>query len=444
MASDAPAGPAAPISAQVRAEVDALDRELAEIEMLVGQARAEAARHEQKRATAAEKLAGAGPNANPADLVDGYGTLVTLTRRAVLMEAQVDVLEGKRKALARHRAALAVARRPPRGRHGPRRGDRWSRPTRRPPALSRVVLSAQEDLRREIARAMHDGPAQSLTNIVLQAQIVDRLLERDPGMAKGELRLLVQMVQQTLDATKTFIFDVRPMVLDDLGLVPTLRRSTRDRGRRAHVPAEFESLGADRRLPMDVESAVFRILDEAMAAYLALGPERLLLRLDWGDELEAHLSAYRTPVADRRRTAARGAHGRRARRHQADDPGPPRRPRRRRGGRGAGGDRGAAGRRAPRRAGACGIHRGPRGDRRRGRRAPAGGPAAPGRRGGRAAGVTDPRDGTETGPGILETSLVLGLADPAGRGDRDVLRGVGRRHRRPADGRGARRTLTTR
>ena len=105
------------------------------------------------------------------------------------------------------------------------------------------------------------------------------------------------MVQQTLDATKNFIFDVRPMVLDDLGLVPTLRRSTRERGRRAHVPVEFESLGADRRLPMDVESAVFRILDEAMAAYLALGPERVLLRLDWGDELEARLSAYRTAAA---------------------------------------------------------------------------------------------------------------------------------------------------
>ena len=184
MASDTAADPAAPISAQVRAEIDALDRELAEIEMLVGQARAEAARHEQKRATAAEKLAGAGPNANPADLVDGYGTLVTLTRRAVLMEAQVDVLEGKRKALARHRAALASL------------ADRLEGVTvpdaaavapadEAPPALSRVVLSAQEDLRREIARAMHDGPAQSLTNIVLQAQIVDRLLERDPGHGQG-------------------------------------------------------------------------------------------------------------------------------------------------------------------------------------------------------------------------------------------------------------------
>ena len=102
------------------------------------------------------------------------------------------------------------------------------------------------------------------------------------------------MVQQTLDATKNFIFDVRPMVLDDLGLVPTLRRSARDRGRRAHVPVEFDSMGPDRRLPMDVESTVFRVLDEALAAYLALGPEKVRLRLDWTDELEARLSAERT------------------------------------------------------------------------------------------------------------------------------------------------------
>ena len=51
--------------------------------------------------------------------------------------------------------------------------------------VSRIVLGAQEDLRREIARAMHDGPAQSLTNIVLQAQIVERLLVARPGGRPG-------------------------------------------------------------------------------------------------------------------------------------------------------------------------------------------------------------------------------------------------------------------
>ncbi len=170
-----------------------------------------------------------------------------------------------------------------------------------PAAVSRLVLGAQEDLRREIARAMHDGPAQSLTNIVLQAQIVERLVARDPASRPGEVRQLVAMVQQTLDATKSFIFDVRPMVLDDLGLVPTLRRATRERGRRAGVPVEFESLGQDRRLPMDLESGLFRILDEALAAYLGAGPDRVSLRLDWGDQLEARVGGDAG-----RRGAARG------------------------------------------------------------------------------------------------------------------------------------------
>ena len=309
--ADEPASAASGLAAQIQGDLAALDRETAEIKMLIGQARGEAGRHEQKRAQATEKLAAPGRKGD--ENVEAYTQLVTLTRRAVLMEAQVEVLEGKLKALVRHRAALASVLERLAGVSmdalpavaGPAPGestgslpilDAVREGEGLPPSLSRVILSAQEDLRREIARSMHDGPAQSLTNIVLQAQIVERLMERDPSHAKGELRLLVSMVQQTLDATKNFIFDVRPMVLDDLGLVPTLRRSTRERGRRSHVTVEFESMGQDRRLPMDVESAAFRILDEAMSAYLALGPERVVLRLDWTDTLEAHLSAFRTPT----------------------------------------------------------------------------------------------------------------------------------------------------
>ena len=146
---------------------------------------------------------------------------------------------------------------------------------------------------------MHDGPAQSLTNIVLQAQIVERLVATDPAKAGDEVRQLVAMVQQTLEATKSFIFDVRPMVLDDLGLVPTLRRAARERGRRAGVPVEFDSLGPERRLPMDLESGLFRILDEAMAAYLGARAERVSVRLDWSDQLEARVSASRATAEAR-------------------------------------------------------------------------------------------------------------------------------------------------
>lgn len=285
------------LAARLAADVATLDRELTEIEMLIGQARTEATRHEQKRAQAADRLAAPDKRADPKQLADAWSQLVTLTRRAVLMESQVDLLEGKRKALARHRAAVAeIAESLPTRTAGQATGDEAEAGASLPPTLSRVVLGAQEDLRREIARAMHDGPAQSLTNIVLQAEIVERLLERDPTHATGELRLLVSMVQQTLDATKSFIFDVRPMVLDDLGLMPTLRRAARERGRRAHVAVEFESLGHDQRLAIEVESTVFRILDEALAAYLSLAPDRVSMRLDWSDELEARLSATRAAV----------------------------------------------------------------------------------------------------------------------------------------------------
>ncbi len=168
------------------------------------------------------------------------------------------------------------------------------------PAVSRVVLSAQEDLRREIARAMHDGPAQSLTNIVLQAQIVERLVGRDPDRAHTEVGLLVSMVQHTLDATKNFIFDVRPMVLDDLGIVPTLRRAARERGRRAGVPVAFDSVGQDRRLPAAVESGLFRILDETIAGFLSSSPERVTVHLDWRDDIvDARVAATRSVVMPR-------------------------------------------------------------------------------------------------------------------------------------------------
>ena len=301
-------------------EAERVEGEVGEIELMVGQARSEATRHEQRRVATAEKLAAAAAAAEDKDLPDQAKQIVTVSRRAALMEAQVDLLEAKMKALARLQAtiqdhALAVAAigaapeaqaaRPAADTGGtgaaPRMSASMGLPDLTegmaiPPTVSRLILAAQEDLRREIARSMHDGPAQSLTNIVLQAQIVDRLLAKDPSAARSEVQQLVGMVQRTLESTKSFIFDVRPMVLDDLGLVPTLRRSARDRGRRAGVRVQFESTGVDRRLPSELESGLFRILDEALAAHVAGKPETLTLRLDWGDDqLGVEMTAGRTP-----------------------------------------------------------------------------------------------------------------------------------------------------
>jgi two-component system sensor histidine kinase DegS len=308
------------LTARLARELATVDGELAEIDMLVTQARTEAERHELKRVQAAEKLA-ALPEATPSDdVIASNVQLVTLTRRAGVMESQVEVLDGKRKILARFRESLAelatgLGMAVEAGAQIDANADAAAAANASSSlGMSRIVLTAQEDLRREIARAMHDGPAQSLTNIVLQAQIVERLLAKDPEAARGEVRHLVAMVQQTLDATKSFIFDVRPMVLDDLGLVPTLRRSVRERGQRAGVAVEFDSMGTDHRLPMELESGLFRILDEALGAYLSASPDRVTLRLDWTEErVEGRVSASRdrtsaVEAAEREVAAQTSAH----------------------------------------------------------------------------------------------------------------------------------------
>ena len=230
------------------------------------------------------------------------------------MEAQIDLLEGKRKsgvrlheAITAHAAqARVVAGLPPgaddgdaaasgKGADGATATVDAGGPL--PPGVSRMILTAQEDMRREIARQMHDGPAQSLTNIVLQAQIVERLMAKDFDKAADGVTQLIAMVQRTLDATKTFIFDVRP----------DGPRRPRPRARRCAAPAataaaasastvEFESVGVDRRLPVELESGLFRMLDDALAAHVAGKPDRLSLHLDWGERLDIELTAGKTPL----------------------------------------------------------------------------------------------------------------------------------------------------
>ncbi len=309
----APADGPAEIAERIEREIAALDAELAEIDMLIQQARSEAERHETKRAATADRIAAwkSAGRGDPMELAELNAQLVNLTKRAMVMESQVDVLNGKQKALRRYRDRLAslaeeilglaglagplslpLALPAAAAGEGVPPGVEPGAPL--PPAISRMVLAAQEDLRRDIARAMHDGPAQSLTNIILQAQIVERLIARDPATAMPEVGQLIAMVQSTLEATKSFIFDVRPMVLDDLGLMPTIRRAARDRGRRAQVAVDFDSLGPDRRLPMELESGLFRMLEEALAAYLSARPDRVSIRLDWSDQqLEAVVRSVR-------------------------------------------------------------------------------------------------------------------------------------------------------
>ncbi|HYI21968.1 MAG TPA: histidine kinase [Candidatus Limnocylindrales bacterium] len=296
------------LTQELESDQATLDRELTEIELLLRQTKSEAERHEARRVQAEERVQTLESDQQaPVEAVsEARGVLLSQTRRATLMQSQVEVLEGKQRALQRYHNRLAQSLPVLRGFEGEARAEPSDRaPTQSqpsapstnlapganggPPAVanrrpaSHEVLAAQEEMRREIARQMHDGPAQSIANIALQAQIVERLFERDPKGAQVELNALVTMVEEALRATKDFIFDVRPMVLDDLGLVPTLRRSAAERTRRQGVAVRFESAGSDRRLATELESAVFRIVDDAMIEFASARPPEILVRLDWSE-----------------------------------------------------------------------------------------------------------------------------------------------------------------
>jgi two-component system sensor histidine kinase DegS len=106
---------------------------------------------------------------------------------------------------------------------------------------------------------MHDGPAQSLTNLILQAEICERLFDTDPVRAQTELSNLKDAVTATFQKVREFIFDLRPMMLDDLGLNPTLKRYVQDFEAKSGLACNLVTTGKEQRLPPHAEVTVFRV-----------------------------------------------------------------------------------------------------------------------------------------------------------------------------------------
>ena len=130
-------------------------------------------------------------------------------------------------------------------------------------SASRQVFQIIEEERTRIARHMHDGPAQSMSNLVLQAEILERLVHK-PDVILAELRDFKNSVRIALDETRQLIFDLRPMTLDDLGLVPTLRKYIKEYSDKHGMNVRFNVVGEERRLPGNIEGTLFRIIQEAL------------------------------------------------------------------------------------------------------------------------------------------------------------------------------------
>ena len=127
------------------------------------------------------------------------------------------------------------------------------------------IIKAQEEERRRVAREIHDGPAQAMANVVFRADVCERLIDTNLERTKAELKDLREQVRLCLKETRKIIFDLRPMTLDDLGLVPTVRRILEMFKDRTGVVAEIRIFGEEKRLDAHVETDLFRILQEALS-----------------------------------------------------------------------------------------------------------------------------------------------------------------------------------
>jgi len=132
--------------------------------------------------------------------------------------------------------------------------------------LGLKIILAQEEERKRIAREIHDGPAQTLANLVLRTEIAERLAaKQDYELVQVELGDLKGQVRSGLEEIRKIIFNLRPMALDDLGLIPTLRKLAQDFEEKTRVHTIFEVSGKEVRLSNSMEAAIYRLLQEALS-----------------------------------------------------------------------------------------------------------------------------------------------------------------------------------
>ncbi|MFC1975649.1 sensor histidine kinase [Chloroflexota bacterium] len=126
------------------------------------------------------------------------------------------------------------------------------------------IIDAQEGERQHLSNQLHDGPAQSLTNLILQAEICERLFDSDPARARTELGELKLAVNNTFQKVRGFIFDLRPMMLDDLGLTPTIKKYVEDYEQKTGIACNLTISGKDHRLPPHTEVTIFRVFQQSL------------------------------------------------------------------------------------------------------------------------------------------------------------------------------------
>lgn len=249
-------------------EFEQTQRDLKEIDILIKQSSAEVEKLAQRNAQTTSYIQQLQPNFETTprvDIKEAYEALSDVQQRLFTMRGQLEKLQSDQRNLERlsetQRQFLQLA------------GGTTSIPT----ASSRNnkaamgeqasiirVIQTEEAVRQAIVHKMHDHVASAISNFILQAEICRRFFDQDPDRARAELNALKNSAGATFSNVKDFIFDLRPMMLDDLGVVPTLRRYTESFQEKNGIPVPITVTGVERRLESHIEVTIFRNVQELL------------------------------------------------------------------------------------------------------------------------------------------------------------------------------------
>lgn len=246
---------------EIENEYEQAQRSLREVTLMLEQSQSELAKLTQRNAAITAHLQQVQNQLESLprqDIRMAYSAALEAQQRLLMMRGQLDKLHNDQESLQRYVQSLERVRNflasdAAKGKAA--RGGGGS-------ANLEMVINAQEAERQRLSRQMHDGPAQALSNFIVQAEIANRLLDIDAKKAKEELDNLKNAAMNTFKEVRTFIFELRPMILDDLGLFPTVRRYVDNFKEQTGADVNLTLKGSERRLESYLEVMIFRALQE--------------------------------------------------------------------------------------------------------------------------------------------------------------------------------------
>lgn len=126
------------------------------------------------------------------------------------------------------------------------------------------ILDAQEAERSRLAQEVHDGPAQALTNAIFQAEYIERVLDKDVRLARTEIRFLRELLRRELGDVRSFISQLRPPVLEELGLDGSIREAIDHATALTGLPISSDLGAPDDAISPAEQTVVLRVVQEAL------------------------------------------------------------------------------------------------------------------------------------------------------------------------------------